>query len=367
MMFMFLESFCKTFVWEYRETIVPVTTVAIPLTIEVGCFFYEYYKSSKEITAKLTRMKHAIYDVSHRRDGENIRDFQRRCRKNAKVTGLFAVTIGTTFALPFFIISSAYALPAALTAVSMLAKFLIKIQQHPQFTHKAANYIAGAFQQREGETIEDFHFRRRQAIMHMTKCALIFAVCVTTTCVLAHVAILMSRVSSVWELTKFIPFQTEYMAFLEYLAVALKHALECIQYGKKDEKSRAAYHGISAMFGVFFPLWYLLLDSKIRLHHSFSGLLLQLAPTRVVRTFGCFITLDSFLYYISPERGYLKRCDETYCPHKGPTCPYYDRFVNYDYMNAVYSQFSTVLQGLVAISLLQKISEELLKKPSKQA
>lgn len=268
------------------------------------------------------------------------------------LTAIALVVLAGVSCCPFFILPCAFAIPCALVAAYSVGKLFYTVQQNPKYIQKVQDYLKDAFQQRSDEDINVFHARRWEAIKRIAFCTFIFAVVVTSTCIAPYLAIMLAKGSSIWALGV-MPFQSKAVVFAEYLFVGILHAIQAARFLKKEERSRAIFHGMAALSAVFFPFWYMFAPgAEMRLHHSFLGLVLQLAPWQAVRTLGTFIVLDSSLYCFTPQRGYQQ--------------PQLEMMTEYDYMDTVYENFSTVLLSIVSISFVQKILETCSSRKSKK-
>jgi len=86
-----------------------------------------------------------------------------------------------------------------------------------------------------------------------------------------------------------LPFQSRAVVFLEYAAPC--GVLLC----------QKKY--LASLWGLVFPIYYLLDASEVmRLHHSFTGLVLLCAPSWPLQYLGTCLTLDSAMYMIVPDR-----------------------------------------------------------------
>jgi hypothetical protein len=348
---MTIESFAKNFVWDNQTCLIPAVAIAIPLAIEAINFAVELHRDPDCIHRKIEQVKTTIHDALHQRDQETRNEFHKRLAKNFVITVLALTAIGAAIVFPYIVLPSSYALPAALAAVHAVWLGLQQINKAPELITRVKNYLHDAFHQRPDETLESFQARKKEAIFCIVKYTLLFAAAVTAVCFAGHIASLLSHATGAWGLEKLLPTQTKTVVFGEYLAVGALHIAEAVRHFRKGNHSRAVFHLCSAGLSVFFPMKYLLADGDaMRLHHSFIGLILQLAPWRSVRFFGSVITFDSSLYFITPKRGLFD-------PITGR------QLVNADFMNVVLDNFPLLLTGLTAMCLLQKGLEELVGEP----
>lgn len=349
---MSITTISRSFVWENCAAIIPATVIIIPLAIEIGCFFKNLYHDPKIIEKKWGAFKTTIHQAYHRGLNESEEEFHTRYKKNVILSAVALVALAGVSCCPFFILPCAFAIPCALVAVYSVGKLIYTIQQNPKSIQKVQDYLKDAFQQRTDEDINVFHARRWEAIKRIVFCTVIFAAVVGTACIAPYLAIMLTKGSSIWALGV-MPFQSKAVVFSEYLFVGFLHAIQAARFLYKGERSRAIFHGMAALSAVFFPFWYLFAPgAEMRLHHSFLGLALQLAPWQAVRTLGTFIVLDSSLYCFAGKRGYQQ--------------PQFEMMTEYDYMDAIYENFSTVLLSIVSISFVQKILETCSSRKSKK-
>lgn len=344
---MTISEISKSFVWDYKKAIIPVTVVAIPLAIELGCFIKNVYKDPTIVKRKFTELKLSLVDAFKRRSNENTTDFRKRFLRNITITSVATLAIGAAVAGTFILFPPAFAIPIALSTIASIGKLGLYIQKNPNIANKAKNYLVDAFTQRKDEIPHNFNKRRWEAIKKIALVTTVFAATITASFFIPGFIAHSLKAPSVWAISKLIPFQTKAVIFAEYLLVGALHGIQALRYKMKGDHARAAFHLTAALSAVFFPIWHMMSNnSELTLHHSILGLILQLAPSQAVRTFGSFVTLDSFMYVFSNQRGFSNE--------KGS-------FSNYDYMNAVYAQFPLVVQGLVGMTVLQQSLEYLSK------
>lgn len=337
---MSIKSFSESFVWKNQGVIIPITAIGVPLAIETGFFLKKVFQDPGIIKRKLIELKNDIYFAFHQRENESEQDFLKRRKRNIVISVIAAVCIAGAVACPFLILPTAFAIPAALSAAYAVGKLFLTIQRNPNLFRKVKEFVTDAFKQRENESLKDFQARRWQAIKRIALYSLIFATAVTAIVVAPFISMSLSHASSVWAAADIIPFQTKGVVFAEYLLLGAMHAVQAARYWMKGDKARAAFHATGALASIYFPFFYMFTPGHgMRLHHSFIGLTLMLAPSAPVRTFGAFIALDSSLYAFADKRGGVNACG---------------KFKEHDYMNSIYADLPMVLQALVSLSLLQK-------------
>jgi len=322
------------------------------LAIETGCFLKRLYHDPGMIKRRLVELKHSVYDAFRQRENESAQEFKKRRNRNIAITVVAVTLIAGALACPFTVLPTAFAIPAALSAAFVIGKISLAFQRNPNAIKKVVHYLKNAFVQRPDESDAEFRKRKLQAIKRIVVFSLVFAGAVTAIVLAPYISMAVAKASSVWALTDIIPFQSEAVVFAEYLLVGALHVVQAVRYFIKKDYARGAFHASAAASAIFFPFWYMFAPgNEMRLHHSFMGLVLQLAPSQAVRTLGTAIVMDSAFYCISPQRGYRD-------PHSG-------RMSNYDLMNGIYDNLPMVLQAMVAITLLEKTLAYFTSKPKK--
>lgn len=336
-----VENFSKYFVWENRAAILPASMVIIPLAIEVISFSAALYKDPKIIQKKISLIKNEIHDAFHQRKNENSEEFQKRVIKKMAFVTCSILLIATAATVPLIILPTAFAIPAALAAIQVVALILSKLRELPDLLIKVKDYVKDAFTQHLGESDRNFHTRRNGAIIRIVLYTTLFAGAVGSVCLASHMAVSLAATSSIWTLHKMLPFQSPAVVIGEYVAIGILHALLAAKNLKEGQKSQAAFHAISALFSIIFPIGYQIQPVHgMRLHHSFIGLALQLAPWKPIQVFGSIISLDSLLYFFAPQR-----------------------VANYDYMNIVVDNFSYVLTSLATMCMIERCLSYLVPLP----
>lgn len=335
----------RSFVHDYRAAIVPATTICIPIVIETIRLLRQIYEDPTSIKRNIDAFRSLVYFAFHRKEGESDPAFYKRIKTNAAISAIAAFAISGVVCTSFLALPAATAIPAALSAAFALGNLFYKLGQNPVSIKKIKNYLVEAFKQREQETIQEFHLRRWDAIRKVLLYSSVFCICVGAVAIAPSILQTISQVSDVWQVAGFIPFQTPEVVFAEYALLGVLHLIQAIRYWNKSEHTNSIFHLASSLAAIFFPLWYAFAPgNEMRLHHSFTGLLLQLAPFQTVRIFGTFIAADSGLYFFSSQRGYISNKN---------------RLINYDYLNAVYEQFPLAILGLTAISLFEIVVSHL--------
>lgn len=331
-------EFSQSFFWTYRDTILPATTLWIPLAIEGIGVIGAILQDPGCIGRKLSSMKQSVYDATHQRQEEKLSDYRKRLAINIAITAVAVAAIGLSVAAPFILMPGTFAIPAALAAIQTSTLALKYIFKLPGLAQRAKDYLVDSFNQRQGESLELFHARRCSAVMRMALCAALFAGAAAAACFLPYLANCFAG-ASVWNLYDVLPFQTPAVVFAEYLFLGGLHAIESIRAWKQGNKQASLFHLACALSSILFPAHDCIYGSQpMRLHHSFIGLALQLAPWRSVKFFGSVVSFDSMLYIFSPRRGYVNE---------------WGSFNQYDYMNTVVDRLPFVLNSLTFLTILE--------------
>lgn len=352
-----LESFNQSFVWENRDVLLPVTAIGIPLAIEIFAFISKVRKDPGCIKRKLIQVKQDIHAAFHQQANESTHDFQKRLVRNIIFVAFSILLIGASIALPYIILPGSMALPIALAAIQASGVLLTKIRAYPNLVNRMKDFFIDSFNQRVGETDADYKARRNKAIKTIIKCTCIFILKVSAICFASYIGVLLSQSPTIWALEKMLPYQTKGVVIAEYLAVGLAHAYLAHKQWKKGNKGEAMLHIASAALSVFFPFWYLSQSEQMRLHHSFTGLALQLVPSKPIKAFGGVIAADSFMYVLGGQRGF-----EVISNNITKTT----RISNYDFMNIVVENTSYVLTALTSLCFLERISHFLTSEAGKK-
>jgi hypothetical protein len=132
--------------------------------------------------------------------------------------------------------------------------------------------------------------------------------------------ILQMREQFTWQIS--LPYQTWAIVWGEYASLAV---FFLPQMTGRFRMKHILY--LAALMGCFiFPLFYSRQSEKMRLHHSFYGLILMALPVRCLQWLGTFVCLDSLMYMWLPERGYYNG----------------DTFVSYDCINILWENLRLV-------------------------
>lgn len=329
------------FTWKHSTSIPVMTAAIIPFAVEAIHFGIKVCKDPHILKNFFQELKQKIHTQFCRQENETREVYRRKLLKNiAIITAAALITAGTVI-FSFYTMPAALAITSAIVAILTMGKLYAMIRTLPEKIKKAKDFIIDTFKQRPAETIEEFKKRRLQGILRICLYTGLFAAAVGLTVLGGFVGKWISQATCHWEIHAALPFQNKVVVFLEYAALSIAHTVLAIRHLIKGNKAQAGFHFGAAAMGLAFPLGYLLAPGQeMRIHHSFLGLMLMLAPSRPVQIFGSFIAFDSALYFT----GYNKSS------------------YGYDYMNAVIDNLPTVVNSLALNTLLQAFVDRL--KPS---
>lgn len=125
---------------------------------------------------------------------------------------------------------------------------------------------------------------------------------------------LVSNQATLWDFgSSRLPPQPRALVFVEYLVLALAHGLWVLRSLHKSDDffvcltrvCRFGFHIVCAIWSVVLPICYwLMANQELRLHHSFTGLLLQAVPLPPLQIFASLMTVDSSLYLLGSKPGH---------------------------------------------------------------
>ena len=229
--------------------------------------------------------------------------------------------ISTCVSLPFVVLPMSFAIPIALSIIFFSADLVINAKRYseeiPAKWIKAKTFIKESFTPRPDETPHAATIRiaRNIAIATVGAAAIITVAFALQHMIAGALAAKAAGSFSIWELQNFLPGQTVFMVFLEYGILGLAHGALAIKKFKEGKNIEALFHLVNCILGFYFPTYYFLhstLGSPMRIHHSFLGLLISLAPFKTLKVYGALTTVDSFAYAFFLHRGhweYNRRLD----------------------------------------------------------
>lgn len=326
-----VELYVESFVWEHHKSIIPVTCIALPLAIEMGSFFKQLYSDPSVVKKNLSELKDSIQDAFKQRQDETNEVFRARLQRNIAISFIGLTTLGIAICSAFYLLPPSSAISVALVASNAIGELFAGIYRNPNPIEKVKNYLSDVFCQRSDESLVEFKERRWEGVKQLSVIALTFAAAIGAAFATPHLLRWISNSSSVWALAE--PFfdQSEAMVMAEYFLVGGVHLGLSAYHEMNGDRSRSTFHLIAGLSGFLFPVIHSRGGETLRLHHSMIGLLMQLAPLQPVRTVGSCIALDSASYIFAEYRQF-----------------------SYDYMNALFENFSLAVLGMVTTSLVEK-------------
>jgi hypothetical protein len=327
--------------------IVPATTLAIPLAVEIIYLGFQEYKNPGCIKANFLKMKQNAINSITKQPNETNTTF----RKRIALLALKILFIAGGTAAAYMLAPPALAIAAAILSFQLLDAAWKGIRKAPQWIKNTKHFVKDAFHQRPNESLDNFHQRRAKAMRTIAACSFAFAASTAAICTLGYVGVCLSTATGAWGLSQSLPFQTPVVVFLEYAALGAGHAALGVHSWKKGDRASALFHMTSAITAIAFPVCYIIQGTEVRLHHSFIGLALQLLPWRPIQCLGSIITFDSFLNCHAEANGLVR----------GEVIS--RNYVNqYDYMNAFINYISFAMVSISSLTLFSRISNSLTKK-----
>ena len=346
-------SFFDTFDYNTRKYLGGLTTCVLPSAIEAFVAASRQCRNRPStIKDNVIDLKNEIVSMFSRQSGETEEEHRTKVAKNVSKVAIGTLAMGSSIAVPFALLPSEYALPSALAAIQLTGKTLLFLDKVPKKVFEAKEYLKDAFTKRLNESEKEFHKRRKDGIKNVVYYGLIFAGTAALAGIGIKAAVLLSNTTSPWSLDQELPDQTPAVVFVEYVTLALLHAIETARAAKQKDYGSAVFHGICTAAGLAFPTAYQVQGGdQDRLHHSFIGLFFQLFSWRSIKCFGSVVLVDSLLDLISSQRGYVDANGN---------------FQQYDYENVLMDNLPLVLFFLTMIPLLEVILDFLMKENPKE-
>lgn len=298
----------SSFLWNHKNILMPLS-LALPLLLQVTSIVLKIFRDPGIVKEKIHHFKQFIIETYTRGENETPEEFKKRLIKNAVLTTFFVLGAAALITVPFIGLPSIFAISVALTAILEVGRFLANAKENANKARenwsKFKITLSEAFVPRKGELRQDAALRiLRNIAITIVATVAIAAAAVAATYGIAIVVGLATGALSPWFVYKLLPGQTPLVVFCEYLTLAVAHGALAVKKFKEGKNVEALFHLTNALLGVFFPIFYLNWEGPIRLHHSFLGLLIALAPFDTLRMYGALTTLDSFAYVFSPFRGH---------------------------------------------------------------
>lgn len=336
-------SFVKTATARYEHVIVPMA-VAAPVALETALFAKNVYQKPEKVEEKCRSIKQALINSVTKQPEESDEEFQQRLLYNTiRAIGSLAL-LGAIAYIPFVFFPLAVAIPLAISLIYFVGKLLADPARVPRYFQEKKVEVIDAFTQRENEADSDYRSRLGKNIAKTLGYTVLAAGVITLIAVGIPAIMSGIKADAIWTIPEFLPGQTPTVVFLEYALIGAIHAVMARNSYKKGDKADCAFHSFSALMSIVFPLWYLISPvQQMRLHHSFIGLALGLAPWRSVRMLGAFISIDSLLYAFSTVRVDAAGA-------------------SYDFMNTIGNNFTLFLASMRAAAVIEDINKEVFEK-----
>lgn len=338
----------KTVAAQYEPILVPLA-VGAPVVLETALFAKNACQRPHKIREAYDSLKAIFIDSVTRREGEHEGDFYKRLTINIlKSVGALMLMGAIAFA-PFVVLPLSMAIPLAIVAIYYTGRILSDPKRLGCYLQEKRVEVVAAFTKKLDETDNEYRWR------FATNIAKGFGYAALAGGVIAMVAIgipaILTAVSegAIWSIPELMPGQTPLVVFLEYGLIGAIHGVMAANSYRKGERADAAFHAISALMSLVFPLWYFLSPVQgMRLHHSFIGLALGLAPWRGVRMLGSFIAIDSLLYAFSPVR--VDQAGDSY-----------------DFMNSIIKYFPSFIASMAAAAVIEDVNKRIFEEKQRKA
>jgi hypothetical protein len=342
-----IQDFAHSFVWDYRAQILPAV-LAAPIAIEATRLAVNVVQKPEVAASNLRRLKQVLVDSFTRAPLETSSEFRLRLVKNVLKALAALALIGAAACCPFIILPSAFAIPVAIIAiygVGLALKQMNKLDVHAIFVRP--------FLREAGESDAAY---RKKVLLNVGKVLCGLVLIAGAVFALMHVGALGGLIATLakmnpWSIPSLLPTQTPLVVFLEYAAIGLLHLALAAKAFYNREKGLGCFHLFNALLSIAFPLYYFLSDPVgMRLHHSFTGLLLQLMPFNCLKLLGGMITFDSALNVFFPGRGGFDA---------------FGHFHQYDIMNIIVENFSSFFTAYTVASAIEIANDALFAEQSK--
>lgn len=323
-------NFVKSGCWEYKDIIGPAVC-AIPLAVESGIFLKNAYQQPQILKKKFDSGKKFLVDAFTAPEKTTTKAKVLHVSKNIFITLLACSVAGTLAYLSIVFLPSSMAISVAMLSIFYTGKFFLE----------GKKFLNNLKIQKDETKVQAKKRITVLVIKTIAKVALLLTVGTVFTLFVAK-PLLISGFT--WHLK--LPFQTNLVVFLEYASVGVLHlGLAGRSFLKKNKKD-ALFHLFAGALSFIFPTHYL--HTKMRLHHSFYGLILMALPYRSAKFIGTLVTLDSASYFISPKRGYFSVSDWGT-----------KNFNSYDFINVLVGKFSALFKSYSTALAGQEINDTL--------
>ena len=318
--------------WDYRGPAAGLS-IGIPLAVEGIVLGKTIYEKPRCIQQKWVEFKDLMVRSFTIQKGNRNNEI-RKIIKNVFQVALCVGLMATSAYLAITLLPASMGISIAISSILLTGQTFLKKESYRQ------QIIAG-FTRRSYETSQE---ARRRIFINVIKVVLVAGEAIAAIGIGSYlIGPLMGHFS--WAIH--LPFQTKWVVFFEYAALSIPHLGLAIHHYRKGDKALAAFHITAAMLSIIFPICYW--NQEMRLHHSFYGLGLMALPFRAARFLGSLVTFDSFLYFISPLRGWFA-----------------DGIMknDYDFTNIIEDHFSLFWNAYVAAFLAQWMNHQLSSAPT---
>lgn len=319
-----IKEFTVDGMWTHRQAMINIS-LGVPIAIEAIYLCKKIFQNRKAIHTEAVKVKNLITDSFTPRKYEKPEIAKNRILRNAGKVFAATLILGAAAAAPFLVLPTLFAIPYAVAAIATLGKLIANHKAIENKFKHAVKVITNAFTVQPGETPEIAHKRIAKNVIKLTVAVVLVAAITATLIYTIQTGLLASGFASMVQffqncpigqaissmmnqfgITGWVSFPqpSELMAYALYGLVALGHVVQSIRCYRNGDKGRALYHISGALLSIIFPMVYLLQGQSFRLHHSFYGLIAMLVPFRAFNFFGALMTADSYMYFLTPSRGY---------------------------------------------------------------
>lgn len=281
-----ITAFIQSGMWEYRLPAAAFASIT-PVVIEAGVLAKRIYDCPSLVPEKIAEAKKWAVTAFVPNEDEERHQAIKRIAKNALIALAVVATAAAATTVAFLHLSPLMAIPAALSAIIMIGKGISQ-----------GAVLIGKF---KTDPAKDPQEEKRRVVNLAIKTALVAAASIAFALLSGYVLsqMLYGTLFSI----KFPPSlpNPKWMVFLEYAAVGLLHFGIAGHKFIKGHPKEGVFHLFSGALGFLFPACYWN-DAKMRLHHSFTGLIMMAVPSRPIQFIGSLITLDSACYLVVDNR-----------------------------------------------------------------
>lgn len=340
-------SIARTAAAEYEHVLVPLA-VGAPVVLETALFAKNAYQKPHKVGEAYQSLKASLIDSVTQRDGETTSVFHKRLAFNVLKAVAAILFAGAVAYAAFMALPLTMAIPLAFAAIYYTGKFVSDPGRLGRYLQEKKVEVIDAFTKRTDEADSDYRWRCAKNVGKGIGYAALATGVIAMTVIGVPAVLTAISDGMIWAIPELMPGQTPLVVFLEYGLIGAIHGVMAINSYRKGDKADATFHTVSALLSIVFPLWYLLSPvQEMRLHHSFIGLALGLAPWRPVRMLGSFIALDSLLYALSPVR--VDQAGESY-----------------DFMNSIIKYSPAFTASMATATVLEDVNKRIFEEKEKE-